>query len=143
MVPDFRLKDQSGHSHKLSDFRGNIVFLNFWATWCPPCVGEIPLMETLNQRFKAKNFTMVAVSVDQSWDEVRSFFKERGKRPSFLVLLDAEKEVSAGLFNTSKYPETYVIDPKGRLLKKYIGAYDWVSDDKLNDFEEFFAKKTQ
>ncbi|MDB5036904.1 MAG: alkyl hydroperoxide reductase/Thiol specific antioxidant/Mal allergen, partial [Bacteriovoracaceae bacterium] len=73
-VPDFELEDSKGQKHRLSDFRGNLVFLNFWATWCPPCIQEFPLMEALNQKFKAKSFSMIGVSVDQSWVDMGPFF---------------------------------------------------------------------
>lgn len=143
MAPDFSLRDQRGRIHKLSEFRGNFVFLNFWATWCPPCVGELPMMDSLNQKFKAKNFAMVAVSVDEDWRAVASFFRERGKSPSFMVLMDPDKEVSAGIYGTDRYPETYLIDPSGRLIKKFIGAYNWTSAGQLSEFDELFSKKTQ
>lgn len=138
-VSDFSLTDKDGHAYRLSDFRGNIVFINFWATWCPPCLQEMPYMEALNQKLKAKSFTMVAVSVDRSWSDIVSFFSNQGRQPSFLVLLDAEKLVSAG-YGSTMYPETYVIDRKGRLLKKYIGAVDWLEPRILEEFDRFIEK---
>lgn len=143
LVPDFKLQDRKGRWHKLSDFRGSVVFLNFWATWCPPCVDELPVMDALNQRYKAKNFTMVGVSVDDDWETVNEFFQDRGKFPSFLVLLDSKKDVTTLSYGTSKFPETYIIGPTGILLKKYIGAFNWLSADKLDDIDNFLSKKTQ
>src|ERR1051326_7887498 len=63
-APDFSIKDQSGRLVKLSDFRGKVVFLNFWATWCQPCIREMPYMQKLNDRLKGRDFQMLAVSVD-------------------------------------------------------------------------------
>jgi thiol-disulfide isomerase/thioredoxin len=143
LVPDFKLQDRKGRFHKLSDFRGNIVFLNFWATWCPPCVEELPLLDSLNRRYSAKPFTMIAVSVDTNWQTVNTFFRDVKKTPSFLVLLDSSHKVAQDLYGTYKYPESYLIDAEGRLIKKFVGAYNWVSPDKFEEIDELFAKKTQ
>src|SRR5262245_61519597 len=70
LAPDFTLKDKNGKEVKLSDYRGDLVFLNFWATWCPPCVDEMPEMELLNRAFKGRKFQMVLVSVDSDWATV-------------------------------------------------------------------------
>ena len=76
-APDFSIKDQSGHLIKLSDYRGKVVFLNIWGTWCEPCKREMPQMETMYQAFKGKKFQMLAVSIDNDWKEVNEFFKEK------------------------------------------------------------------
>jgi peroxiredoxin len=136
-VSDFALADSTGHLFKLSDFRDNIVFLNFWATWCPPCIEEFPYMEAMNQRFKAKNFTMIAVSVDKSWADIENFFASQHRRPSFLVLHDKDHVVADGL-GTVKFPETYVIGTSGKLLKKYVGPVNWLSSPVLDEWDGFF-----
>lgn len=141
LVSDFVLKDEFGRIHKLSDFRGNLVFLNFWATWCPPCIQEFPLMDAVNQRLKAKSFTMIAISVDESFDKIQEFYSSLSKKPSFLVLLDGDHKVARG-FGTSKFPETFLIDPQGRLLKKYVGAWNWM-DPKILDTWEGLLKKVE
>ncbi|MBN8554077.1 MAG: TlpA family protein disulfide reductase [Deltaproteobacteria bacterium] len=140
-VPDFILEDRTGKKYQLSSFRGNLVFLNFWATWCPPCVEELPAMEVLNQRFKAKKFMMIAVSADESWERVDTFMSELNRPPSFLVLLDPEKQLTTGVFGTTKFPETYVISPEGILLKKYEGSYNWNDPARLKEFEALLSKK--
>src|SRR5262249_50978667 len=71
-APDFSLKDENGHAIKLSDYRGKLVFLNFWATWCGPCVDEMPEMESMYKALKDRKFQMLAVSIDTDWDTVRS-----------------------------------------------------------------------
>lgn len=138
-VSDFSLRDLNGHVFTLSSFRGNYVFLNFWATWCPPCVEEFPYMEALNQRLKAKRFTMIAVSVDKTVAEVKSFESSLDRRPSFLVLMDPEHRLAEKL-GTNKFPETYVIDPAGRLVEKYIGPMNWLSPTVLAEWDGFLRK---
>ena len=76
--PDFTLKDKDGKEVKLSDYRGKLVFLNFWATYCVPCIDEMPSMHTLNQRFKDRPFQMLAVSVDTNWKAIDAFYQKYG-----------------------------------------------------------------
>ena len=75
VAPDFELKDPDGKLVRLSDFRGKFVFLNFWATWCEPCVDEMPAMMTLNETLKDRDFHMLAVSVDTSWEVIEEFLR--------------------------------------------------------------------
>src|SRR6266704_1689255 len=84
-APDFSIKDQSGRVVKLSDYRGKLVFLNFWGTWCQPCVKEMPAMEKMYQTFKDRKFQMLAVSIDNDWKEVNEFYQEHNLTlPAFL-----------------------------------------------------------
>jgi thiol-disulfide isomerase/thioredoxin len=136
---DFSLLDRQGKAWRPSDFQGNFVLLNFWATWCPPCIEELPMMEALNQKFKAKNFSMIAVSVDNSWEEIDKFFQKGGSYPSFLILLDSPKAVSRSL-GTEKFPETYLISKEGKILKKFVGPINWMNPKILAEFEDFFRK---
>lgn len=137
LVPDFELQARDGQTYRLSDFEGSYVFLNFWATWCPPCIEELPSMDHLNQRLKARNFVMIAVSVDESWEEIDQFLARLNREPSFLVLLDAEKVVATEQYGTEKFPETYLISPQRRLLKKYPGAYDWTEASIFSEITDF------
>ena len=72
-APDFSIKDQAGNAVKLSDYRGKVVFLNIWGTWCVGCVEEMPSMETLYQKFKDRKFEMMAITIDNDWDVVNQF----------------------------------------------------------------------
>jgi peroxiredoxin len=113
-APDFSIKDQQGRVVKLSDYRGKVVFLNIWGTWCQPCIEEMPEMETLNQKFKDKKFQMMAVSVDNDWEEVNEFYREHNlTMPAFL---DPGRQV-ASLYKVFKYPETFLIDANGNVVK--------------------------
>lgn len=141
LVPDFVLQDAQGRSFQLSSFRGNYVFLNFWATWCPPCIEELPSMEALNFLWRTKNFSMLAVSVDDSWEIIFNFLTRLSREPSFLILNDPSKNVSTGLFGTTKFPETFLIDPEGRLIKRFDGAMPWNSPQVIAELEALMGWK--
>jgi peroxiredoxin len=113
-APDFSIKDQSGRVVKLSDFRGKVVFLNIWGTWCEPCLKEMPEMETLYQTFKDRKFQMMAISIDNDWKEVNEFYKE--KNLTLPTYLDPGHQI-ANLYKVYKYPETFLIDANGYVVK--------------------------
>ncbi len=125
-APDFNLKDLSGRVHRLSDFRGKVVFLNFWATWCPPCRMEMPSMERLHQRLRGKDFVLLAISEDETGRAaVQPFVGQLGI--SFPVLLDEEGRVPQH-YGVTGYPETFIIDRGGRVVQHTIGPEDWDSE---------------
>ncbi len=133
-APDFALQDASGRTVRLSDFRGRFVVLNFWATWCAPCVEEVPSLEQLQQRFESESpqkITVLSVSVDSGWAPIKAFSKQ--KNITYPVLLDSDQDV-AHTFGTFKYPETYVIDPSGVVVKKVIGGLDWTTPEVVQYF---------
>jgi peroxiredoxin len=119
--PDFQLPDASGHMVSLSQQRGHPVLLNFWATWCPPCVDEVPSLEDLARRLKGSDMRMLAVSVDDDWDKIRRFF---AKGSDIGVLLDTSHDVPKK-FGTEKFPETFLIDAAGRVRYYFINKRDW------------------
>lgn len=120
-APDFSLKDVRGRDFQLSMFRGQVVLLNFWATWCPPCVDEVPSLEQLTVKMRGKLFRLLAVSVDENWDTVGKFF---AKGSPLDVLLDTPKATSQK-YGTSKFPETYLIDKQGRVRLIVVNKRDW------------------
>jgi peroxiredoxin len=122
-APDFRLLSLEGKTVSLSSFRGRVVMVHFWATWCPPCVEEIPTLERLNRTFADRDFDILAVSVDEGGaNAVASFMKKN--RLSLPVLLSPDRS-AASLYGTFKFPETYLVDREGIVRKKLIGAVDW------------------
>lgn len=136
-APDFRLSDVNAEAFQLSQFRGKLVFLNFWATWCPPCIYEIPSMERLNRRFRTRGFQMMAVSVDDNIPIIQDFLGRLRPAPSFLILHDPGRLVTESYYGTEKYPETYLIGPNGELLKKYEGAIEWTDPAVVAEIEAF------
>ena len=124
-APDFTLQD-SDHKVTLSDYRGQVVVLNIWASWCPPCVEEMPAMIAMQQRLKAKGVTIVGVSIDEDGDAYHRFLKEHGV--NFVTVRDPDRK-TANLYGTFGWPETYIIDRKGVIRRKFIGAADWTSPE--------------
>ncbi len=124
-VPDFSLVDIGNHQLRLSDLRGSVVFLNFWATWCGSCVEEIPSIENLYRQLSANpHFKMVTILVKDDLQRASEFMKQNGY--SFPVYLNAD-ESAARYFGITGVPETFILDKKGVLRHKVIGPADWNS----------------
>jgi peroxiredoxin len=124
-APDFTLKDYAGRDVSLSSLRGNVVLLNFWATWCKTCVVEMPSMEKLVGRMKGKPFRLLAVSVDDDWPSVRKFF---ARGTGLDVVLDTSRDIPKK-YGTEKFPETYIIDKEGNIRYYVISDRDWSQPD--------------
>ena len=124
-APDFTAQD-SQNKVTLSQFRGQVVVLNFWATWCPPCVEELPSLVDMQRRMKDKGVTVVAVSVDVDGNAYQQFVKSHNV--NLLTVRDPDQKSNA-LYGTSKFPETYMIDRNGVIRRKFIGAVDWTAAD--------------
>lgn len=131
----FALPDLQGVMQKLPE--GEVVLLNFWATWCPPCRKEIPSMVELHEKFAAQGLKVVAVSVDQNRDQLRSFVREH--RMPFQVLHDADSSVSQS-YGVFRYPESFLIDKQGKVRYHLLGAVDWVSQPLLKTVEGMLAE---
>ena len=130
---DVRLPDLNGMPVGLSDFRGKIVFLNFWATWCPTCVTEMPAMEKLHRKLKNKDFAMVAISLQDSAAQVKNFFEKN--KLTFTALLDSTGEIGAR-FGLRVIPTTIIIDKTGRALGIVLGPREWDSSESVSLFEQ-------
>lgn len=127
-----QLKDIFGNTVSLSDFRGKIVFLNFWASWCPTCVVEMSSMENLHRRFKDEDFAMIAVNLRESATQVKSFLEKR--QLSFTTLLDSSGEVAAALA-VNALPTTFFLDKEGRILGMALGSREWDHPASMELFE--------
>jgi cytochrome c biogenesis protein CcmG, thiol:disulfide interchange protein DsbE len=114
----------------LSQHRGQVVVLNFWATWCLPCVEELPSLVDMQRRLRDKGVTVVAVSVDVDGNAYQQFVKNHNV--NLLTVRDPDQKSNA-LYGTSKFPETYIIDRKGVIRRKFIGAVDWTAPE-ITDF---------
>ncbi|HEV2469554.1 MAG TPA: TlpA disulfide reductase family protein [Candidatus Sulfotelmatobacter sp.] len=124
-APDFAITD-SDRTVNLSQFHGQVLVLNFWATWCPPCVEEMPSLVEMQRRMKAKGITVLAVSVDVDQGAYKQFLKDHNV--NLLTVRDPGQKAS-NLYGTFKFPETYVIDRNGVMRRKFIGAVDWTEPD--------------
>lgn len=131
--PDFSLPDLDRRMVRLRDFQGKIVFLNFWATWCPPCRQEMPSMERLYQDFKDKGLVMLAVNIRESPEKVRSFMQDF--RLSFTALLDSKGKVSE-LYGVFAIPTTYIIGGRGEVIGRAIGMRNWASEEAKSQFRD-------
>ena len=121
-APGFVLQTRDGTEVSLENLKGKTVLLNFWATWCPPCVMEMPSLSRLQTLLKPRGLEVVAISLDGSWQEVEAFST---KHPlSMNVLLDAQGEV-AGRYGALRLPITFLIDRNGKIAKTYLGPREW------------------
>lgn len=126
-APDFELLDpESGQPRQISDFRGDVIFLNFWASYCIPCREEMPSMERLVRQYRERGLVMVAISLDVQREDIGRFMQEflPGERSQMTVLWD-EKSESSREFGTELIPETYIIDRDGQIIARFAGEYDW------------------
>ncbi|NOY52300.1 MAG: TlpA family protein disulfide reductase [Deltaproteobacteria bacterium] len=136
-APDFTVRDLEGKEVSLSDFRGSLVFLNFWATWCPPCREEMPSIERLYKLMQGKPFHILAVSVDNDAGVVERFRKSRGY--TFPMFID-DQQKAARLYQTTGVPETFIISPEGKILNKIIGPEEWSTGKPLAYLQELLPK---
>jgi peroxiredoxin len=129
---EVQLQDLNGADVNISDFRGKIVFLNFWATWCPTCVVEMPSMEKLHRKLKDIDFALVTVSIQDSATEVKRFFKQN--KLTFTALLDSSGKTVPG-FGIRAIPTTLILDKTGRIIGRVMGPREWDSRESLAMFE--------
>ncbi|HFD78779.1 MAG TPA: TlpA family protein disulfide reductase [Gammaproteobacteria bacterium] len=139
-APDFRLKDMDGEEHALSDYRGKVVMLNFWATWCPPCRREMPSMEAVYQSFKGQDFVVLAVNEWESEDHVFAFMGQLPVDPSFPILFDTDSKV-APLFGVKGLPTTVLIDRRGRIVYRAVGGRDFDHPEVREIIRALLAEK--
>jgi cytochrome c biogenesis protein CcmG, thiol:disulfide interchange protein DsbE len=128
-APDFTVKD-SERTVKLSDYRGQVVVLNFWASWCPPCIEETPSLVRMQERLKDKGVVVLAVSEDADETAYHRFLQRFN---SNLVAVRDPSAKTKGLYGTVLIPETFIIDRKGVVRRKFISAVDWNSPE-ITDF---------
>lgn len=130
VAPDFELPDLEDKKVRLSDFRGKVVFLNFWATWCKPCREEMPSMEVLYKNFERDGLVVLAVSIDRvtTKKDIPPFVKSLNL--AFPILVDSWGQTDKR-YKLMGVPETYIIDQQGVLREKIIGPRDWTVLDNL------------
>ena len=123
LAPDFTLPDLEGINVTLSKFRGKVVLLNFWNTWCGPCRAEMPSLNNLYLELKDKGFVVLSISIDTSEELVKAFISER--KLVFPVLMDKKQKVYSKKYFLYGLPVTFLIDKKGIIVEKFIGERDW------------------
>ena len=138
VAPDFTLTDMAGNEVSLSQFKGQVVVVNFWATWCPPCREEMPSMERLYREYQDKGLVMLAVNVEADGRDRVVKFLEKSPH-SFPILMD-DKNVATKLFGVFRYPESFLIDRNGLIVEKIIGGRDWMSASILDKVKPLLAK---
>jgi peroxiredoxin len=137
-APDFTFPGMDGKMVSLSDFRGKVVLVNIWATWCRSCVDEMPSMEKLYQKLKGEDFEILAVSIDSLGAEVVAPFMKKYKL-TFPALIDSAGSIRMG-YRTTGVPESFIIDKDGILVKKVIGSIDWTKPETLHLFQRLIQK---
>lgn len=120
-APDFVVQD-SDRKVALHDFKGQVVVLNFWATWCAPCIEETPSLVEMAQKVKDQGVTVVGVSIDVDGNAYHSFIKQHGV--DFLTVRDPDQKAPS-LYGTTGWPETFIIDRQGVLRRKFVGPVNW------------------
>jgi peroxiredoxin len=128
-APDFELLDLDGNRHRLSDYAGKVLIINFWATWCPPCREEMPSMDRAWRALQAEGIGMLAVNVGE--DEETVFQFTANYPVAFPLLMDADSGVTAR-WPIRGLPTTFVVDPAGRLAYRAIGGRRWDDNDLLD-----------
>ena len=138
LAPRFTLRNLKGNRESLESYRGQVVVLNFWATWCAPCRVEMPSFESLYRRYRSEGMTVLAVALDKNAEpKVKSFVDEYGL--SFPVLLDSKGEAER-LYPSMTVPFTYVIDRNGRVVARVDGAKNWESRETFDAIEYLLGK---
>ncbi len=120
-APDFVVQD-GDKKIALHDFKGKVVVLNFWATWCPPCVEEMPSLVSMQSKLKDRGVEVLAVSVDVDERAYQKFLRDHNV--NLLTVRDPDQKSNV-LYGTSMFPETYIIDRSGMVRRKFIGPVDW------------------
>lgn len=123
---DFTLPDINGKSHRLSDYKGKLIFLNFWATWCPPCRAEMPSMQKMYEASDKNKFIILAVNVGEPHATVKKFAETHNY--TFPILIDDGAKTSLK-YRAYGIPLTYIIDQKGEIIARISGAREWDYND--------------
>jgi peroxiredoxin len=140
LAPDFAVPDLAGQAVRLSGLRGQVVLVNLWTTWCPPCREEMPSMQQLYERLKDRGFVLLAVSQDENGKTVvEPFVRELGL--TFPVLVDPEHQVG-DRYQVWGYPESFLIDREGRIVERVIGPRDWASPEQMATVERLLETPT-
>jgi thiol-disulfide isomerase/thioredoxin len=123
-APGFALPDMDGERHRLADYRGKVILVNFWATWCPPCRREMPALEALYLKYREQGLVVLAINQWEDADHVFAYMGQLNVFPTFPVLFDPESRVSAD-YGVKGLPTSFLIDREGNLLYRAIGGREF------------------
>lgn len=129
-LPPFSLSDMQGVTHKLEDYRGKVVMVNFWATYCGPCIKEMPSMQRLKEKMAGKPFTILSVDMAEEKHDVQAFLTQHQIKIDFPVLLNPEGNVVEDWMITA-VPTTFILDPKGTIRYALFGGIEWDKQDVI------------
>jgi cytochrome c biogenesis protein CcmG, thiol:disulfide interchange protein DsbE len=135
-APEFSIATDAGRTVTRSDFGGKLLVLNFWATWCPPCIEEMPSLDQFQKTFADSGVVVLGVSVDQNAQAYRGFLAK--VKVAFQTARDPQGKISAE-YGTFKYPETYIIDRDGRVVEKIIGPKDWTDSGMIDRVKKLLS----
>jgi peroxiredoxin len=127
-LPDFTLSDMEGRAHTLSSYRGKVVMLNFWATYCGPCIKEMPSMQRLKGKLADRPFDILAIDMAEEKADVEAFMQRHKIEVNFPILLDTEGTVIEQ-WMVSAVPTTFIIDPQGKIQYTLYGGLEWDNDE--------------
>jgi len=138
-APPFQLPDAAGTLHGLEEFEGRPVVLNFWASWCPPCLDEMPALQRMGAALADTELAIVAVTLDENWADAEAAMASAGFGEGMLLLQDADRAVATS-YGTIKVPETYLIDRERAIIHRFQGAKEWDSDKFIADLRGFVER---
>lgn len=131
-APAFSITDIKGDTYALNDFKDKAVLINFWATWCAPCVVEFPKLVTLATAHKDMTFFMISSDIDN--DKINYFLTKQGTLPpNMIVARDPQQKITSGIYGTYQLPETYILDRTHHIMRKIVGDTDW-NGESMNNF---------
>ena len=139
-APAFTLQDGDGNPVSLADYKGKVVLLNFWGTWCPPCRHEMPSMERLYERQQSKGFVVLAVNQTETPDDVFIYTSQLSVEPTFMILYDKNSDV-AGQYRVVGVPTTFLIDKQGNIRYRAIGGRDFDSPKLEQQISSLISEK--
>ena len=136
-LADFTLPDMTGQQVQLAGLRGQVVFINVWTTWCPPCIEEMPTIQRLHEQLEPKGLVVLAINMDALGRQTVEPFLAR-RRLTFPILLDPESRTER-LYRTAGIPESFIVDKAGLLVEKIVGPRDWAHPEIIALFERLLA----
>ena len=140
-APPLVLRDLAGNTHDLRHYRGKVVLVNFWATWCPPCRAEMPSMQRLKTMMEGKPFAILAVDMAETEKEVRDFLREfKDTRIDFTILLDLKGEAMKA-WKVHVFPTSFLVDPEGMIRYAVAGSVEWDEADPISKIESLLPSR--